>query len=119
VTRNRFAIGGATWAAGNATAVGLGRPCADCAVSAAGAPIAAASRLRSVARVCGHRAMSMRYVSMSAQMFFAHANAYSPSNVVGPGDNPPEPGTVSNVFLPALYWCTESTCTTSLSVMKL
>ena len=59
------------------------------------------------------------HASMSLQIFRAQAKAYSPSSAVGPGDKPPEPGTVANVFFSLSYWCTESTCTTSLSVMKL
>ena len=59
------------------------------------------------------------HASVSAQMFLAHANAKSPSIADIAGETPPEPGTVTSVFFSLSYWCTEHTCTTSLSVMKL
>ena len=42
--------------------------------------------------------------SVSAQMFFAHANAYPPSTALIAGDTPPEPGTGSTVFFSLSYW---------------
>ena len=56
--------------------------------------------------------------SMSAQMFFAHANAYSPSIAVGPGQAArPRHGHERLLLLVVLVH--RATCTTSLSVMKL
>lgn len=59
------------------------------------------------------------YARMSAQMFCAQANAYLPSSAVGAGESPPDPGTVSIVFLAVSYWCTDATCTLSVSLIML
>ena len=65
-----------------------------------------------------HRATNL-HASMSFQIFRAHANAYCASASDGAGDKPPLPATASIVFFSALYRCTDETCTTVLSSMKL
>ncbi len=61
----------------------------------------------------------MTYASISAQMFFAHANAYAPSCSLIAMETPPAPWTGRSVFFSWSYWCTEQTCTESLSVIML
>jgi hypothetical protein len=54
-------------------------------------------------------------LSVSAQMFFAHASAYCFSSSLRCAETPPEPGTVSSAFFSGFQRCTESTCIASRS----
>jgi hypothetical protein len=106
-------------------------PSALAAISIAASPIASLTYqldcVSSVVPVCGARHAFLELwpdvrglqASASAQMFLAHVFAYSPSSGVHVGESPPAPCTAMNVFLSRSYWCTDATCTTSLSVMKL